>query len=118
MPSTKEVVEHHVKCFGEGDLQGILADYAPDAVVFTPDGPLKGTASFTALYEGFFAEFGQPGTRFELEQMSIDGDYAYLLWSAETADNVYDMGTDTIVVRDGRIVAQSYARKVTPKVRP
>lgn len=115
MPSTKEIVEEHVKCFGERDLEGILAGYAPDAVVFTPDGPLKGTASLTALYEGFFEEFGKPGTTFEMQQMSIEGDYAYLLWRAETADNVYEMGTDTLVVRDGKIVAQSYARKRTPK---
>ena len=40
--STKEVFDHHVKCFGEGDLQGILADYSPGAIMFTPDGPLKG----------------------------------------------------------------------------
>ena len=40
--STKDVFDHHVKCFGEGDLQGILADYSPSAIMFTPDGPLKG----------------------------------------------------------------------------
>ena len=42
MASTKDVVDHHLKCFGEGDLKGILSDYAPGAVLFTPDGPLKG----------------------------------------------------------------------------
>jgi hypothetical protein len=35
--------------------------------------------------------------------------------SAETVDNVYEMGTDTFVVRDGKIVAQSFTGKVTPK---
>jgi hypothetical protein len=40
--STKDVVDHHLKCFGERDLKGILFDYAPGAVLFTPDGPLRG----------------------------------------------------------------------------
>ena len=40
--STKDVFDHHVKCFGEGDLHRILADYSPSAIMFTPDGPLKG----------------------------------------------------------------------------
>jgi hypothetical protein len=43
MASTKDVLDHHLKCFGEGDLKGILSDYAPGAVLFTPDGPLKGS---------------------------------------------------------------------------
>ena len=32
MASTKEVVGNHLKCFGEGDLEGVLSDYAPGAV--------------------------------------------------------------------------------------
>jgi len=28
---------------------------------------------------------------------------------------VYEVGTDTFVVRDGKIVAQSFAGKMTPK---
>jgi hypothetical protein len=41
MPSTKDVLDHHLKCFGEGNLEGILADYSSDAVLFMPTGPLK-----------------------------------------------------------------------------
>ena len=40
MASTKDVLEHHLKCFDESDLKGILSDYAPGSVMFTPDGPL------------------------------------------------------------------------------
>ena len=50
-----------------------------------------------------------------MKQQSVDGDYAYILWTAETADNVYEVGTDTFVVRDGKIVAQSFAAKIAPK---
>ena len=34
MATTKEVLDHHITCFGEGDLEGILTDYAPGAVFF------------------------------------------------------------------------------------
>jgi hypothetical protein len=60
-------------------------------------------------------EFGQPGTAFSMQLQSMDGDFAYSLWSAETADNVYEMATDTHVVRDGKIVAQSFAGQIKPK---
>jgi ketosteroid isomerase-like protein len=115
MASTKDVLDRHMKCFAAGDLKGILDDYAPDAVLFTPDGPLKGADAIRPLFQAIFAEFGKPGAAFKMKQQSVDGDYAYILWTAETADNVYEVGTDTFVVRDGKIKAQSFAGKITPK---
>jgi ketosteroid isomerase-like protein len=114
MASTKDVLDHHLKCFGAGDLTGILADYAPDAVLFTPDRPLRGVEAIKPLFQAMFAEFAKPGASFSMKQQFVEGDYAYILWTAETADNVYDLGTDTFVVRDGKIVAQSFAGKITP----
>ena len=113
--STKDVFDHHVKCFGDGDLQGILADYSPSAILFTPEGPLKGIDAIRPFFQALLAEFGQPGTAFSMNVLSIEAEFAYCIWTAETADNVYELGTDTLVVRDGHIVAQSFAGKVTPK---
>ena len=113
--STKDVLDHHLKCFGEGDLDGVLADYSSDAVLFTPAGPLKGPDAMKPLFRNIFSEFAKPGASFAMLQKFVDGDYAYILWNAETADNTYDAATDTFVVRDGKIVAQSFAAKITPK---
>src|SRR6516162_596091 len=115
MASTKDVVDHHLKCFGERDPKGILFDYAPGAVLFTPDGPLRGADAIRPLFQGMIAEFGKPSATFRMKQQFVEGDYAYILWTAETADNVYELGTDTFVVRDDKIVAQSFTDKVIPK---
>ena len=115
MTSTKDVLDHHLKCFGEGDLDGILSDYEPDAVLFTPDGPLEGTAAIATLFEGMFAEFAKPGMSFEMKHVSVEGDFAYIVWSADTADSVYEYATDTFVVRNGKIVGQSFAAKLASK---
>ena len=115
MASTKEVIDKHLKCFGEGNLKGILSDYAPGAVLFTPDGPLRGVDAMRPLFQALIAEFGKPGAVFRMKQQSVEGEYAYILWTAETADNVYEVGTDTFVVRDGKIVTQSFTGKITPK---
>ena len=116
MASTKDVVDHHLKCFGERDLKGILFDYAPGAVLFTPDGPLRGADAIRPLFQGMIAEFGKPSATFRMKQQFAEGDCAYILWTAETADNVYELGTDTFVVRDGKTVAQPFTGKITPKV--
>src|ERR1700758_3244521 len=59
MVLTKDVLDHHLKCFGEGDLKGILSDYAPGAVLFTPDGPLRGADAMRPLFQALIAEFGK-----------------------------------------------------------
>lgn len=115
MASTKDVVDRHLEFFGQGDLQGILSDYASGAVLFTPDGSLRGVDAILPFFQAMIAEFGKPDSVFSLKQQSVEGDYAYILWIAETADNVYELGTDTFVVRNGQIVAQSFAGKITPK---
>jgi hypothetical protein len=114
MRSTNEVIDNHLKCFSEGDLAGILADFAPTAVLFTPDGPLQGRA-IDALFEALIAEFGKPGSTFALRQRSVAREVGYIVWTAETADNRYELVTDTFIVREGRIAMQSFAAKVVTK---
>jgi ketosteroid isomerase-like protein len=115
MKATSDILDNHLASFGRGDLEAILSDYAPGAVLFTPAGPLEGIDAIRPLFVGLIAEFAKPGASFDLKHRSIHGDHAYILWSAETADNRYDLATDTFVVKDGRIVAQSFAAKVLPK---
>jgi ketosteroid isomerase-like protein len=115
MKTTKDVLDNHLMCFAKGDLNGILSDYAPMAILFTPDGPLVGVDAIRPLFEGLLAEFAKPGSSFELKHQSIKGDYAYILWTAETADNSYDLATDTFVVQGGKILAQSSAAKIRSK---
>ena len=115
MSSTRAVLDHHLQCFGSCDLDGILSDYTDDSVLLMPEGALKGRSAIREFFVGAFAEFGRPGTTFELKSMHVEGDYAFIFWDAETADHRFEAATDTFVVRDGRIALQSYAAKITPK---
>jgi len=104
-----------VRSFGERDLDGVLADYSSDAVLFVPGGPLRGHAAIKPFFQALVSEFSKPGATFSMRQQYSEGDYAYILWSAETADNSYEAATDTFIVRNGKIVAQSFAAKITLK---
>jgi ketosteroid isomerase-like protein len=113
--STSDVVDRHLSSFAKYDVDGIVADYSSDAILFTPDGPLKGPAAIKSLIQTLVSEFAKPGSSFTLQHRSIEGDHGYILWTAETADNSYELVTDTFVVRNGKIVAQSFAAKIKPK---
>jgi hypothetical protein len=67
------------------------------------------------LFQNLLTEFGKPGASDTVHTAIFEGDYAYLIWSGETADNYYEFATDTLIVRGGKIVAQSFAAKITPK---
>jgi len=62
-----------------------------------------------------FAEFAKPGTTFDLVRKDARGETAFILWKAETADHLYEFCTDTFFVRDGKIAAQTFAGKITPR---
>src|SRR5215470_11480483 len=115
MTTTKDVIDHHLKAFAERDLKGLLSDYAPSAVFFTQNGTLTGIDAIRPLFQAMIAEFTKPGATFSMKEQLVEGDYAYILWTAETADTAYELGTDTFVVRNGKIVAQSFTGKITPR---
>jgi ketosteroid isomerase-like protein len=115
MPTTNDVLDQHLKSFGENDLDAVLADYSSDAVLFIPGRPLKDPDAIKSFFQALLSEFAKPGAAFSMRERCVVGDYAYILWSAETAENLYEAATDTFVVRNGKIVAQSFAAKITPK---
>ena len=72
MPSTADVLDQHLRCFGENDLNGVLADYASDAVLFVPDRPLKGPDAIKPFFQAFFSEFAKPGASFSVRQRHVE----------------------------------------------
>jgi ketosteroid isomerase-like protein len=115
MTSTQSVLDHHLKCFGTADLEGTLSDYTPKSVVMTPDGMIKGLDNIRAFFVAAYAEFTKPGTTFSMKQMLVDGECAFIVWEAETPDNRFESATDTFIVRDSKILVQTYVAKVTSK---
>ena len=114
--STSDVLDRHLNSFAKYDLAGILADYSSDAVLFTPTGPLRGPAAIKPLFQALVSEFAQPGSSFTMQHRSIEGDHGYILWTAETADNsCVQFAPPRISVRNGKIVAQSFAAKIKRK---
>ena len=115
MSTTQDVLANHLGRFAAGDLDGLMADYTDESVLFTPSGPLHGRQAIRGLMTGLFAEFAKPGARFSLQIQSVSGDVGYIVWTAETADQRYEFATDTFVVRGGKIAHQSFAAKLVPR---
>jgi hypothetical protein len=115
MKSTNDLLNHHLEAIKQGDIEAVLSDYTPDAVLFREDGAFKGIDAIRPVFDKFVAEFQKSGTTSSTKQRLVEGDYAYMVWAAETANNVYELATDIFVVREGKIVAQSFTAKITSK---
>jgi ketosteroid isomerase-like protein len=113
---TGKILLRHWEAFGAGDINAIMADYAEDAVVITPDGLLKGNAQIRSLFAHIFASMFPPDlSSLNLTKQVVEGEMAYILWSGSSPRCSASFATDTFVIRDGKIVAQTFAAQLEEK---
>ena len=45
----------------------------------------------------------------------MEGEYAYIVWTSETAYNSCELASDTLVIENGSIRLQAFPAKVKPQ---
>ncbi|MEP6562787.1 MAG: nuclear transport factor 2 family protein [Nakamurella sp.] len=107
--ATEAVVHHHLQAFiQERGVAAIVDDYDDNARFFTEEQLYRGKQEI----HGFFVDFidslpADAIANFSLGRMRVDGEVAYITWRV---GNDIPLGTDTFVVNNGKIVAQTFAR--------
>ena len=87
-----------------------MADYTAESRFLTPDGLLRGSEAIRRFFVTLSRSSRKPGMSFEMLRQEVEGNTAYIVWKAETADNHFELGTDTFIVQDGKIVTK-YSRE-------
>ena len=101
----QEIFAHHAEALIAGDLDGIVADYADDAVFITPSGVLHGK---DGVREGFTALLADlPSAQWEVPTQIFEGDVLFIEWSAVSANTQVLDGIDTFVFDDRFIRVQT-----------
>lgn len=103
--TTHQVFEHHLQAFAEG-VDALVSDYTEQSVIQLPDTTLRGLTQIRKFFADFLASI-QPGfwEAFQIKRQDVEGDIAYLVWSAQP---FVTMATDTLYVRDGKILVQTF----------
>ena len=101
----EEVFGHHAQALGAGDLDGIVADYADDAVFITPAGVKRGQDGIREAFTQLLADV--PDAAWDLKTLIFEGDVLFLEWAADAGATRVDDGIDTFVFRDGLIRVQT-----------
>ena len=109
--ATEAVVRNHLQAFLEQQgIDAILLDYDEDARFVSESRTYRGKREIGGFFEAFIASL-PPGAieRFSLRSLRVEGEIAYITWSV---GNYVLLGTDTFVVRKGKIVSQTFAMHV------
>src|SRR3954454_11717377 len=101
----QEVFQHHAEVLIAGDLEGIVSDYADDAVFITPAGTLYGKDGVREGFTKLLADV--PNAEWDVPTQIFEGDVLFIEWSAHAEKTFVEDGIDTFVFRDGEIVVQT-----------
>ena len=103
--STEAVLQNHLRAATMG-VDAVMQDYTEDSVLITHGATYRGLREirgfFDALFEGLPAGFFGA---LRMIRQEIVGEVAYILRERRP---VISQATDTFVVRDGKIVSQTF----------
>ncbi|MFA9417662.1 nuclear transport factor 2 family protein [Natrinema sp. HArc-T2] len=114
MTTTDDVLDHHLTAFGEQDLEAVLEDYTDESVIVTNMGTFRGLEEVEGLFEDLFEEFDHEEATIDMQQETVEDEFAYIVWEAETPENVYEFATDTFYVPEEAILFQTFAGHLSP----
>jgi hypothetical protein len=103
--TTRDVYDRHLSHEVDGDLDAILSDYAPDAIVATPDGIGSGHDYIRQSYERLLPLI----TSTELtSSIQVLGEVLYLTFRAHRNGRDELIGSDTFVIQDDLIQMHTF----------
>lgn len=108
-----KVLDHHVTHMKSGNLEEVLADYAPDAVIVTPAGMVSPNGVFIGkdarkLFSVLTAKENLPGNKtMQVTYESLSPDTTLMRWVQYKGTSKQVSGYDVFVIRGSKIVFQS-----------
>lgn len=101
------LLQDHITAVAKGDLAAMADHYTDESVLILPDQTLKGQGQVRGFYAHLLASMPANWVAgFKLIRQDVQGEVAYILWQAPP---LVSLATDTFVIRNGKIVAQTFA---------
>ena len=103
----ERVVEHHMQAGNNRNLEAMLSDYAADAILVSPDGVVKGKQAIRSAFAKMMTQ--EPYPVITPDKKIYEGNVGYIVWTANAGQANELHGSDTFILRDGKIVVQTVA---------
>jgi hypothetical protein len=106
---TKQILMNHLQSFQDNNLDAVLSDYTSISVFITKDQTYVGPTEIRTFFKDLIGHFPKEKSSFELNKMVIMGELAFIVWNAETPTLNVPLGTDTFIIKKGKIHQQTFA---------
>jgi len=101
----QEIFAHHAEVLIAGDIDGIVSDYADDAVFITPAGVRRGKDGVRAGFTDLLADL--PSATWAVPTQIFEGNVLFIEWNAVAAETRALDGIDTFVFEGDSIRVQT-----------
>lgn len=105
IPSTESVVAHHMQSGNNRNVEEVMRDYADNAILISPDGVYKGKQAIRKSYEQLVAQGSE--SVITADRKVFEGEVGYVAWSMNAGQGPAVHGSDTFIVKNGKIVVQT-----------
>jgi len=101
----EQIVEHHMAAGNSRNLDEIMRDYADDAILIAPDGVNKGKQAILAAFQQLMTQ--EPASVIIPTRKVFEGNVGYIVWTMNAGQPNVVHGSDTFIIRDGKIAVQT-----------
>ena len=105
--AAQQIVAHHLEASGKGDVEAVAADYADNAILILPDTVVRGKKAIRETFAKLLTPGASQLAPVVTEKRVFEGDIGYIVWTQNAGKPGEVRGSDTFVVRNGKIVTQT-----------
>jgi ketosteroid isomerase-like protein len=110
--SSKSILMRHLASFQDHDLEALMSDYTNDSVLITQAETYKGVGEIGRFFEDLIKDFPKQRSTFSLDKFIVHNELAYIVWHAKTPSLDIALGSDTFIIKDGKIFQQTYVNSL------
>ena len=111
--SSRNIIVRHLSNFlQDNDLEAVVSDYTDESILITQNATYSGIEEIRAFFDGLIMHFPKQQSSFELDKFVVNDELAYIVWHANTPSLDVPYGTDTFIIRDGKIYQQTFAAQL------
>jgi uncharacterized protein (TIGR02246 family) len=100
----EQIIQRHVDAGNKSDPAAMAADYADNAVVLQPGQAVEGRTAIQAMFARLFSPSAAQKVTITPTRIWSQGDVGFVTWEANGGAI---KGTDSFLVRDGKILVQA-----------
>jgi len=116
MTTSQDLLEQHLNALQSGNIDALMSHYSDDAVLIYIFGTARGTDEIRQVFTTFLSDIIPPeSTTLTIETKYIEGDIAYIVWHAESDTHNIPFSTDTFILKNSKIIAQTSAGRIDTK---